>query len=258
MQLRHLEFYICRWKSRFTRKDFPGVQRVIRRQQEAEQGGHRPTLNVELPPLGNTPGNQVVHRFRAKTTYCLETVQWACGMPIGWGKCYKSESSSQVLSIINNIWPPEQHDTRPGFLVFDDACDLLRHIATQDPNNPWIETSKFIVDAWHYIGHKASDVLCRLWCNPAPKDGSQPDLIHVKQDDAGRVHHTRAFNTETAEQFNAWLNGFEAQMCHMTDINYDFFVHVLFLLYSEIVEDRVRKDQEELDEEFWEKVEQTM
>ncbi|KAI1781661.1 hypothetical protein LXA43DRAFT_908109 [Ganoderma leucocontextum] len=249
-----------RWRSRFTRMSFPGVQRVIRRQKAmpAEAGGHRPMLNPQLPILNNTPGDQVVHVFRAQTTYCLETIQWACGMPIGWGKCYKSESSTQVLSILNNIWPQQEHDSRPGFIVFDDACDLLRHIVTQDPHDSWIESTKFIVDAWHYIGHKATDVLCRLWCNPAPKDGSQPDLIQVQEDETGRIHQVRAFNTETAEQFNAWLNGFEAQMRHMTDVNYDFFVHVLFLVYAELVEERMREKHKELDDEFWDQAEELM
>ena len=239
---------------------FPGVQRVIRRQQvaPAEANGHRPMLNPQLPALGDTPGDQVVHVFRAQTTYCLETIQWACGMPIGWGKCYKSESSPQVLSILNNIWPEQEHDTRPGFIVFDDACDLLCHIVTQNPHDSWIKLTKFIVDAWHYIGHKATDVLCRLWCNPAPKDGSQPDLIQIQEDETGHIHQVRAFNTETAKQFNAWLNGFEAQMRHMTDVNYDFFVHVLCLVYADVVEARMRKDHKELDEEFWEQVEELM
>ena len=243
----------AKWKARFTRMSFPGVQRVIRRQQAvpAEPGGHRPTLHVVLPPLAGVQGDQVVHTFRARTTYCLETIQWACGMPIGWGKCYKSESTPQVLGFLNRVWPEDSRHLRPGFIVFDDACDLLRHIVTQNPNDSWISTTKFIVDAWHYIGHKATDVLCRLWCNPAPQDGSQPDLITVTTDDNGVKHVSRSWNTETAEQFNAWLNGFESQMRPMTDVNYDIFVHVLFLVYSEQVQARILKKGHDLSDEFW-------
>ncbi|EJF55596.1 hypothetical protein DICSQDRAFT_73391 [Dichomitus squalens LYAD-421 SS1] len=249
-----------KWQARFTRMSFAGVQRVIRRQQAAPSnpGGHRPNLQVQLPPLADTPGHEVVHTFRAKTTYCLETIQWACGMPIGWGKCYKSESTPQVLDFINRIWPEEAQHVRPSFIVFDDACDLLRHIVTQDPGDAWVATTKFVVDAWHYIGHKATDVLCRLWCNPAPRDGSQPDLVVVDTDDLGNVHLVRAFNTETAEQFNAWLSGFEGLMRSMTNVNYDFFVHVLFLVYSEEVEERIRRNNQELDEEFWDAVEELL
>jgi hypothetical protein len=193
----------------------------------------------------------VVHTFRAQTIYCLQTVQWACGVPIGWGKCYKSESSPQVLAILERIW--EHHPgSRPSFIAYDDACDMLRHIVTQNPHSPWLTSTKFIVDAWHYIGHRSTDILCRLWCNPAPTNGAQPDLVLVKEDANGAKHITRAFNTETAEQLNSWLNGFEAQLRQMSNVNYDFFVHVLLMLYKEMVEERIAKKDHELTDEFWE------
>ncbi|KAJ7597704.1 hypothetical protein C8J56DRAFT_1109108 [Mycena floridula] len=246
------------YAARFSRLSFPGVQRVIRRQQNLPNHdpavGRPPAprlqINANLPALGDLAGDKVVHTFRAKSVYCLQTVQWACGVPIGWGKCYMSESSPQVLSIIEHIW--QNHpDSRPSFLVYDDACDLLRHIVTQNPRHAWLASTKFIVDAWHYIGHQATDVLCRVWCNPAPTNGSQPDLVLAKRDATGVVHSTRAFNTETAEQFNSWLNRFEPQLRQMTAANFDFFVHVLFLLYKELSEARIAKKGHELTEEFW-------
>ncbi|KAI9061585.1 hypothetical protein FKP32DRAFT_1575759 [Trametes sanguinea] len=248
------------WKARFTRLSYPGVQRVLRRQNNSAQdmANGQPALQVRLPSLDGTPGEEVVHTFRARTTYCLETIQWACGMPVGWGKCYKSESAPQILELLNQVWPDAQEELRPSFIVYDDACDLLRHIVTQDPRSRWLQTTRFIVDAWHYIGHKATDVLCRLWCNPAPRDGSQPDLILVQEDEHGERHETRAFNMETAEQFNAWLNGFEAQMRQMSDVSYDFFAHVLMLLYGEVVGKRVLEKGQELDDQFWEVVEEVM
>ncbi|KAJ6618599.1 hypothetical protein B0H10DRAFT_1795062 [Mycena sp. CBHHK59/15] len=72
---------------------------------------------------------------------------------------------------------------KTGFIAYDDACDLLRHIVTQNPNDPWLATTKFIVDRWHYVGHRATDILCHLWCNPAPANGSQRDIVCVKEDD---------------------------------------------------------------------------
>ncbi|KAJ7178474.1 hypothetical protein C8R43DRAFT_1188419 [Mycena crocata] len=245
-----------KYLNRFSRQSFPGVQRVIRRQNEATGSQTGPTLHAELPQLGDVAGKDVIHTFRAGTTYCLQTFQWACGCPIGWGKCYGGEGSSQVLQIMDDIWESDP-DSRPSFLAYDDACNLFRHIVTQNANSAWIRSTKFIVDAWHYIGHSATDILCRLWCNPAPTNGSQPDLISVRVDDNGQTHTTRAFNTETAEQLNAWLNGYEAQLCQMTDINYDFSVHVLMLLYKELVDARVAKKDEGLTEEFWEKVDST-
>ncbi|KAJ6597838.1 hypothetical protein B0H10DRAFT_1959705 [Mycena sp. CBHHK59/15] len=137
-----------------------------------------------------------------------------------------------------------------SFIAYDDACDRLRHIVIQNPNDPWL-TTKFIVDAWHYIGHRASDILCRLWCNPAPVNGSQPDLVLVEEDDNGVRHQIRAFNTETAEQLNSWLNGFEPQLRQMSDVNYDFFVHILLMIYGDTVEEQVAKKDLGLSDEFW-------
>ncbi|KAJ7213445.1 hypothetical protein GGX14DRAFT_360800, partial [Mycena pura] len=94
---------------------------------------------------------------------------------------------------------------------------------------------------------------CRLWCNPAPKNGSQPDLILAATDANGVVHQTRAFNTETAGQLNSWLGGFEAQLRQMSAVNYDLFVHVLMMLYAERVQAHVEKKKQELNEEFWSK-----
>jgi hypothetical protein len=65
------------------------------------------------------------------------------------------------------------------------------------------------------------------------------------------AHQTRAFNTETAEQLNSWLSGFESQLRQMSSVNYDFFVHVLMLIYSEMVAGRMESKGLELDEEFW-------
>ncbi|KAJ7261470.1 hypothetical protein C8J57DRAFT_1634439 [Mycena rebaudengoi] len=249
-----------KYLNRFSCQSFPGVQRVIRRQMAAASEGNTiptaPALHVELPELQGVAGADVAHTFRARTTYCLQTVQWSCGCPIGWGKCYRSESSPQVLQILDNIWDTYP-DSKPSFVAYDDACNLLRHIVTQDPSSSWLSSTKFIVDAWHYIGHRAGHVLCRVWCNPAPTNGSQPDLISVHVDENGRTHTTRAFNTEMAEQLNAWLTGFEAQLRQMSDTNYDFVVHVLMLLYMDLVEKRVAKKDEELTAEFWEKVEGT-
>ncbi|KAJ7280149.1 hypothetical protein C8J57DRAFT_1567340 [Mycena rebaudengoi] len=181
------------------------------------------------------------------------TVQWACGLPIGWGKCYRAESTPQVLSFLNKVW--EDHpDSRPSFIGYDKACDLLRHIVTQNPNDLWIKSTKFIVDAWHYIGHRATDILCRTRCNPAPTNGSQPDLVVTEVDANGVVHQARAFNTETAEQLNSWLNGFESQLRQMTDMNFDFFIHVSMLIYGETVTKRVVSKGRELTPEFWKEV----
>ncbi|KAJ6518179.1 hypothetical protein C8R47DRAFT_1232236 [Mycena vitilis] len=255
----HIQWH-KQYEDRFHRLNFPGVQRVIRRQAgtpaAAAGAAHPvrgPSLQIQLQALGETPGDQVVHTFKAKTIYCLQTIQWACGVPIGWGKCYKSESAPQVLAFLNKVWE-DYPDKRPGFVVYDKACELLRHIVTQNIDDSWIASTKFIVDAWHYIGHRATDILCRTRCNPAPSDGSQPDLVITQVDENGVAHQTRAFNTETAEQLNSWISGYESQLRQMTDVNYDFYIHVLMMMYGEMVEKRVVSKHRELTDEFWDEV----
>ncbi|KAJ6484126.1 hypothetical protein C8R45DRAFT_931574 [Mycena sanguinolenta] len=64
-------------------------QRVIWRQQErGTVTPSAPTLRIELNPLGDLPGNEGIHTFKAGSTYCLQTIQWACGHPIGWGSLH--------------------------------------------------------------------------------------------------------------------------------------------------------------------------
>ncbi|KAJ7465829.1 hypothetical protein B0H11DRAFT_1922105 [Mycena galericulata] len=77
----HIDWH-RQYEGRFSRLSFPGVRRVIRRQQGLADANDAnaatgPTLRVDLSALGKTPGDQVVHTFKAKTTYCLQTVQWA-------------------------------------------------------------------------------------------------------------------------------------------------------------------------------------
>jgi hypothetical protein len=162
------------------------------------------------------------------------------------------ESSPQVLAILDTIWA-DHPESKPSFIAYDDACDLLRHILMKDPKSSWLQSTEFIVDAWHYIGHQAMDILCLSWCNPALTNRSQPDLILTEVYKEGKSHTTRAYNTETAEQLNAWLNGFEAQLSQMTDVSFNFFIHVLFLLFTELTENRISKKGWELPEDFWDK-----
>jgi len=61
-------------------------------------------------------------------------------------------------------------------------------------------------------------------------------------------------NTETAEQLNAWITGFEAQLRQMSAVSFDFFIHVLMMLYKEMAEERIRKKDLHLPDEFWDEV----
>ncbi|KIO16822.1 hypothetical protein M407DRAFT_36535, partial [Tulasnella calospora MUT 4182] len=180
---------------------------------------------VCVPPAD---GN-VRHTFQATRTHCIQTLTWACGYPIAATKFYVSESESQCANWLHHLFPDEVAHLRPDYLAYDRACFLLRHLVTQDPHSPWVQNVRLIVDAWHYIGHRVSDILCRSRCNPAPADGSQPDLI-IQEEINGQWITRRAFNTEAAEQLNAWLDGYKGTLNRMTDYNFDFVLYCILFL----------------------------
>ncbi|KAF8512191.1 hypothetical protein JB92DRAFT_2723848 [Gautieria morchelliformis] len=228
----HMEVF-TQWQGRFFRESFLGIHRglgVCRALHPQHQVG---IVRVHRPQdMWNPEDLDVGHTFRVRHIYCLQTLQWACGVPIGFGKCYGSESTPQVCAqfhfsdVPHTIWPTSIHVLN--------ACSLLCHMARQNINEPWLDSTCFIVDAWHYINHQLSDLLCRTRCNPSPRNGSQPDLLLQTTDPTtGRTQAAWAFNTEAAEQLNAWLDGFEAQLRQMSDFNYDFTIQVGLLLYKE-------------------------
>ncbi|KAF8485524.1 hypothetical protein JB92DRAFT_2836847 [Gautieria morchelliformis] len=211
------------WKQRFGWASFQGVRRGIKK------GG---PWDPDSQPDQEDAEADLGHTFHARRTYCVQTIQWACGMRIGWGKCYEIESVSQALQLVNFWFPPEE--AGPAFIVYDNACKLLAHIVTQNAHDLWLTTTRFVVDAWHYINHRSTDRLCQE---------CQPDLVILERDGTGQMRASRAFNTEVGEQFNAWMDGFESQLRQMTDFNFDFFIHSVMILYKEEVEQRVEGKQ---------------
>jgi hypothetical protein len=120
---------------------------------------------------------------------------------------------------------------------------LIRHVlcfghAFQTTNGySGKKTSRFIVDSYHYINHCSTDSLCRKWCNPAPLDGSAPNLVIVEKDKKGQPYHKHEFNTQACEQLNAWLGGFET-MRKMTVGNSNWFLHTMLSYHTKLVIER--------------------
>lgn len=236
----HIAFFQA-YQRRFGRMHYAGVQRVIRQQVRAEEEGQPGLqLRARLPDVNGRPGNEVEHTFRPRTVYCIETIQWACGYPIAWAKLYDAEAPANVVRFLFGTWV-HHPALRPSFIAYDKSCVILAHLQTTHPNSSWIDSTRFIVTPWHYIGHRADDELCRTFCNPAPANGSQPDLVLERIDDTGRTHQTRAFNMETAEQFNSWLDRYKSLLEQMSATSHDFVMHTLFFLYTEVVNKRIAK-----------------
>jgi hypothetical protein len=91
------------------------------------------------------------------------------------------------------------------------------------------------VDTYHYINHRTTDYLCRKWCNPAPLNGSAPNLVIVDTDGQGQQYYKRAFNTQACEQLNSWLGGYESILKRMTPGNFNWFLHAMLFYHTRLV-----------------------
>ncbi|KAF8990321.1 hypothetical protein BDQ17DRAFT_1393155 [Cyathus striatus] len=146
--------------------------------------------------------------FSPNRYYCVETVCAPCGVVIAWKKFVKSESTANIMELLDMIYPTP--DSCPAYICIDKACLVLHSVLKNILYRPWLLNSRFVVDGYHYTNHKADDDLCCTFCNPAPSDGSAPNLVIIEHDWNGQPYYKRAFNTQACEQLNSWLGGFES------------------------------------------------
>ncbi|KAJ8456372.1 hypothetical protein ONZ45_g18746 [Pleurotus djamor] len=214
-----------------------GKKRALRRAQEEQQPWLHPATSRNAPPPHDdgTPdqpsGMPYNNYFSAPRFYCVETICAPCGAVIAWKKFAKSESEPKILKFLEEVY--SDPETRPSYVAIDKACALLKHIAAQGHWEEWMETTRFIVDAYHYVNHRTTDFLCRTWCNPAPLNGSAPNLVVVDHDKEGEPYLKRAFNTQACEQLNAWLGGFQSILNRMSVSNFDWTIHVMLFMHSQ-------------------------
>ncbi|KAJ8495216.1 hypothetical protein ONZ45_g12949 [Pleurotus djamor] len=226
----------------------PRKQRVLRRTQEEQQDWLLPATAAESHPhddgtLDQPSGTSYNNYFSAPRFYCVETICAPCGTVIAWRKFAKSESESKILKFLQDVYA--EPSSRPSYVAIDKGCSLLKHIAAQGQWDEWMKTTRFIVDAYHYVNHRTTDYLCRTWCNPAPLNGSAPNLVVVDKDKEGKEYYKRAFNTEACEQLNAWLGGFQSTLNRMTVSNFDWTIHVMLFLHSQRIMSRIEQREEE-------------
>ena len=160
---------------------------------------------------------------------------------IAWAKFSKSESPTDILNFLETVFPTEE--SHPAYICIDKACLVLHTaIANESWDEIWKNTTRFIVDTYHYINHCLTDYLCRKWCNPAPQDGSAPNLVILSTDNHGQLYLKRAFNTQACEQLNAWLGGFESILKRMAPGNFDWFSHTMLFYHTRhVLESKIRE-----------------
>ena len=118
----------------------------------------------------------------------------------------------------------------------------------------WMNTTRFIVDSYHYINHRTSDYLCRKWCNPAPLDGSAPNLVVVEKDKEENNHYKCAFNTQITDIYLCLANlltyilGMWTTQCmvrrienilkRMNPWNFDWVLHTMLFYHTRDIIER--------------------
>ena len=215
-----------------------GVRRMLRR--PGENVDWLPNLQQNsLPHDGPVPPDREnKHYFSPNRFYCVETVCAPCGTVIAWTKFAKSESPTKIMNFLNRTYPTKE--SRPAYICIDKACTVLKFIVDNDAYSDWLETTRFVVDSYHYINHKATDYICRTWCNPTPSDGSAPNLVIPTTDKNGNPCFKSAFNTQACEQLNSWLGGYESILKRMTPGNFNWFLHAMLYYHTKHV---LRKQQ---------------
>jgi len=77
---------------------------------------------------------------------------------IAWTKFAKAESHTNILNWLASVYP--NIESRPDYICINKAYQVLCTAVTNGSWNQWKLSSRFIVDSYHYINHKATDDLC--------------------------------------------------------------------------------------------------
>ena len=188
-----------RWRQhviRYGRQSLLGICRLIKRSEE-EHVDWLPQRNRQVQPHDDEDAGSQSRKdnyFVPPRFYCVETICAPCGAVHAWTLFDKAESPTNILNFLDAVYPTP--DVRPDYVCIDKACKVLRTAIVNGSWDVWKETTRFIVDSYHYINHRTNDYLCRKWCNPAPLNGSAPNLVVVEHDVNGNAHYKRAFNTQ--------------------------------------------------------------
>ena len=193
---------------RYGRQTLLGFTRLLRRS-ETENQPWLPQHYQRAQPHDQQPAARRPRAtyFQPTRIYCVETICAPCGVVIAWTKFSTAESPTNILEFLETVYPSEE--SRPDFICIDKACLVLRTSIANGSWDSWKNTTRFIVDSYHYINHRVQDYICRKWCNPAPLNGSQPNLVIIERDQDNVQRYKRAFNTQVSifHEYNELLLG---------------------------------------------------
>jgi hypothetical protein len=200
------------------------AERVISAPDDPEQTiPHHQGSSVPQPSLRRTQ-----HTWQYRHVHCVETVTRPCGCIIAWSKFPTSESPTNIVQMLEQIFPSVE--SRPSYFVIDKACRILAMLQNRGQRAAWFQTSRFLVDVFHFKNHHG-DPICQQYCNPTPSIHDDPNLVLSIQDGNNPPRLQRAFNTEAAEQLNAWFGGYASQLSHLHPANHDFLVQIMLMYH---------------------------
>jgi len=108
----------------------------------------------------------------------------------------------------------------PDYIVYDDACHLLRFVQNRIKRHPatqrleLFKDKNFVIDKLHIRGHKED--FCEKNCHP----NNFPEIAQA--------------NTVICEQINYWLNNFKYILKHMNRQRYNFFMSIILREFNTI------------------------
>lgn len=187
-----------------SRSNLAGFRRVLRRNINDPVREWQPNIRqANIQPHDEAVDEDLDTRknyFTPSRFYCVETICAPCGVVLAWTKFARSESPTNILNFLEKVYPIQEN--RPSYICIDKACLLVASAISQGTWDTWQETTRMIVDSYHYTNHKASDYLCSTWCNPAPEDNSAPNLVIVGYNNKGKAYPKRAFNTQVNQKIS--------------------------------------------------------
>jgi hypothetical protein len=233
-----------------------GIQHLLQRPGEHQEWQNVPDAAIQRPHDDEVETENPQPTIKRKTyfspnrSYCVETACAPCGVVIAWTKFSKSESPTNILNWLDELFPNKED--QPSYICIDKACQVFKTAVGSERWKDWTDTTRFIVDTYHYNNRHATDEICWKWCNPAPKDGSAPNLVGETTDEEGNVIQWREFNTQVCEQLNAWLAGYESILKQMTSKIFNWFIHTMIVYHVKHVFTKIasmKDDDDSADDE---------
>lgn len=143
------------WKTHLKKHNchtYAGAKRMLKRPGETLAWQTQPNVNTQPHDAPAPEGERRKNYFTAPRFYCVETLCAPCGVVIAWTKFDKAESPTNILNWLETVYPTPE--SRPDYICIDKACQVFHtSIRNGSWSRIWKETTRFIVDSYHYINH---------------------------------------------------------------------------------------------------------